>query len=227
MPQTLKEFRAVGASVVAVLDHLIVGADSLARAVPELERFLGVSLSGGGKHVTMGTHNKLLRLGNDAYLEVLAIDPEGTRPERPRWVGLDEPETRARLAEGPRLLHWSARVDTTKPPELPLDIGPFERFQRGDFAWELTVRGDGRLAADGLAPSLIHWEGSHPVERLPDVGVTLETLELEHPRAGEVQRQLDALGLSIRCSEAAVPRVTAHLRTPAGTRTIRSTESIR
>jgi len=227
MPQTLKEFRAVGVPVTAVLDHLIVGADSLARAAPELERFLGVSLAGGGKHLTMGTHNRLLRLGNDAYLELLAIDPDGARPDRPRWVGLDEPETRARLAEGPRLLHWSARLDTTELPDLPLDIGPFEQFKRGDFGWQLTVRADGKLAVDGLAPSLIRWEGPHPVERLPDVGVTLEALELEHPRAAEVQRQLDALGLSIRCGEAPVPRITAHLRTSAGTRTLRSTEPLR
>jgi hypothetical protein len=111
-------------------------------------------------------------------------------------------------------------------PELPLDIGPFERFQRGDFGWQLTVRADGHLAADGVVPSLIHWEGPHPVERLPDVGVSLEALELEHPNAAEVQRQLELLGLPVRCSEAPAPRMTAHLRTPAGKRSLRSTEPI-
>jgi hypothetical protein len=227
MPQTLKEFRAVSAPVTGVFDHLIVGVDDLARAVPGIERFLGVTLSGGGKHLMMGTHNRLLRLDAGAYIEFLAIDPEGTRPDRPRWVGLDEPEVRARLAEGPRLLTWSARVDTTELPDLPLDIGPFERFQRGDFAWQLTVRGDGRLTADGLAPSLIRWEGAHPVERLPDAGVTLESLELEHPRAAEVQRQLDLLGLPFRCTEAPAPRIAAVLKTPAGKRTLSSAEPIR
>jgi glyoxalase-like protein len=227
MAQTLKEFRPVGAPAAAVLDHLIIGAESLAHAVPELERFLGVPLSGGGKHVTMGTHNRLLRLGPEGYLEVLAIDPEGTPPDRPRWVGLDEPATRSSLAAAPRLLHWSARVERTELPELPLDIGPFERFQRGDFGWQLTVRGDGQLAADGVVPSLIRWEGPHPVTRLPDVGVTLEALELEHPRAAEVQAQLDLLGLPYHCSTGPAARITAQLRTPAGTRTLRSTEPIR
>ena len=94
------------------------------------------------------------------------------------------------------------------------------------FAWQLTVRADGRLTADGLAPSLIRWEGAHPVERLPDVGVTFESLELEHPRAAEVQRQLDLLGLPFRCTEAPAPRIVAHLNTPAGKRTISSTEPI-
>ena len=227
MPTTLKEFRAVGTPVAAVFDHLIIGVEDLARAVPELERFLGVSLSGGGKHVTMATHNRLLRLGPDAYLEVLAIDPEGARPDRPRWVGFDEPETRARLAKGPTLLHWSARVDATDLPVLPLDVGPFEQFRRGGFGWQLTVRADGKLAADGVVPSLICWEGPHPVTRLPDAGVTLERLELEHPDAAEVQRQLDLLGLPQRCAQGPVPCITAHLRTPSGTRTLRSTEPIR
>ena len=30
----------------------------------------------GGKHVAMGTHNSLLRLGDGVYLEVIAIDPD-------------------------------------------------------------------------------------------------------------------------------------------------------
>jgi len=65
------------------------------------------------------------------------------------------------------------------------------------------------------------------VERLPDAGVTLESLELEHPRAAEVQRQLDLLGLPFRCTEAPAPRIAAVLKTPAGKRTLSSAEPIR
>ena len=83
------------------------------------------------------------------------------------------------------------------------------------------------ITADGLAPTLIRWEGAHPVERLPDVGVTVESFELEHPRAAEIQRQLDLLGLPFRCSEAPAPRIAAQLNTPAGRRTLSSAEPIR
>jgi Glyoxalase-like domain len=208
------------------IDHLAVAATSLEGR--ELDELLGVALSAGGRHARMGTHNRLLRLGAGAYLEVIAIDPEAGRPDRPRWFELDDPAMHARLAAGPRLVHWVARVEATELPALPIDVGPWERFQRGDLSWQLTVRPDGTLPADGVAPSLIFWPGSaHPAARLPDAGVTLEGLELAHPRAGEVQRQLDVLGLDVRCTAAALPSLVAHLRTPGGPRTLRSTDPLR
>ncbi|HZX42530.1 MAG TPA: VOC family protein, partial [Myxococcaceae bacterium] len=196
----------------ASLDHLAIAASSLDASA--LERVLGVPLAGGGKHARMGTHNRLLRLGTDAYLELIAVDPGGTPPGRPRWFALDEAAMRAQLAEGPRLVHWVARVETTEIPQLPFDVGPWEPFQRGDLSWQLTVRADGALPGDGVVPSLICWGGpAHPSARLPAAGVTLEGLELEHPRAPDVQRQLELLGLPYRCSSAREARVTARLRT--------------
>lgn len=210
----------------AALDHLVIAAGSL--EVPALERALGVPLSGGGKHVRMGTHNRALRVGDGAYLEVIAIDPEASPPDRPRWFALDDPGMRSALGEGPRLVHWVARVETTGLPPLPFDLGPWEAFRRGDLSWQLTVRADGALPADGVVPSLICWGGSaHPAARLPDAGVTLEALELEHPRAADVQRQLELLGLPHRCAAGPVPRITAHLRTPAGPTTLRSSDPVR
>lgn len=208
------------------IDHLAVAATSIEGR--QLDELLGVDLSPGGRHARMGTHNRLLRLGPTSYLELIAIDPQGTAPGHARWFELDEPRMQARLATGARLVHWVARVESTDLPELPVDVGPWERFQRGDLSWELTVRGDGTLPADGVAPSLIHWPGpAHPAARLPDVGVTLEALELEHPRAAEIQRQLDLLGLDVRCAPASQARLVAWLRTPVGERTLRSDEPIR
>ena len=207
------------------IDHLAVAATSLdGRA---LDDFLGVTLPAGGRHARMGTHNRLLRLGPSEYLELIAIDPDGVTPERPRWFELDDPAMQKRLAAGPRLVHWVARVDTTELPVLPVDVGPWEPFQRGDLSWQLTVRSDGTLPGAGVVPSLICWSGSaHPAARLPDLGVRLEALELEHPRADDVQRQLDALGLGQRCGAGAVPRIIAHLRTPGGPRILRSDEPV-
>ena len=208
------------------LDHLAIATTSIEDR--RLDELLGVDLSPGGRHARMGTHNRLLRLGPTSYLELIAIDPEATAPAHARWFELDEHAMRASLAAGPRLVHWVAHVDTTELPALPFDVGPWERFQRGDLSWQLTVRPDGTLPADGVVPSLIFWPGSsHPAARLPDAGVTLEGLELEHPRAADVQRQLDLLGLDVRCTQAALPQIVAHLATRAGPRTLRSTEPIR
>jgi hypothetical protein len=210
----------------ASIDHLAVAAASLDGRL--LDDVLGVSLSPGGRHVRMGTHNRLLRLGDDTYLELIAVDPQAPPPAHPRWFELDEAAMPGRLAEGPRLVHWVARVDTTELPPLSFDVGPWEPFERGDLSWRQTVRADGKLPADGVVPSLICWSGSaHPAARLPESGVRLEALELKHPRASEVQQQLDLLGLDVRCSRSALPGIIAHLRTPSGPRTLRSTEPIR
>jgi hypothetical protein len=203
------------------LDHLAVAALSLEGG--ELEADLGVSLSPGGQHARMGTHNRLLRLGKETYLELIAVDPAAAPPGRPRWFELDEPAMKARLFRGPRLVHWVARVETTELPPLPIDVGPWERFERGDLSWQLTVRSDGTLPADGVVPSLICWDGrAHPAARLPSLGVSLESLELAHPRSAEVQQQLDLLGLEVRCTQSPVARIVAHLRTPSGVRTLAS-----
>lgn len=211
----------------ARLDHLVVVAESLSDAAVRVERFLGVPLALGGKHPTMGTHNRLLRLGSDAYLEVVAADPAAEHPGRPRWYQLDDDAQRARLQQGPRLVHWVVQVDAPEgAEELGFEVGRWEPFQRGSFSWKLTVRPDGALEADGVVPSLIAWEGSaHPSQALPDVGCTLVALELVHPRAEQVQSTLNVLGLPTRCAPGA-PLLTAEIRTPTGVRVLRSTESI-
>jgi hypothetical protein len=201
--------------MVPSLDHLAIATTSIENRW--LDDLLEVDLSPGGKHARMATHNRLLRLGATSYLELIAIDPQATAPGHARWFELDEPAMQARIATGPRLVHWVARVETTELPPLPFDVGPWERFQRGDLSWQLTVRADGKLPAEGVVPSLICWDGgAHPAARLPDRGVSLERLELSHPRAAEIQRQLDLLGLDLRCAPSPVPRIVAHLRTPGG-----------
>ena len=65
-------------------DHLAVTAETLEEGVAWVEAALGVTMSGGGKHPYMATHNRLLGLG-DLYLEVIAADPEAPRPDWPRW----------------------------------------------------------------------------------------------------------------------------------------------
>jgi hypothetical protein len=86
----------------AMLDHLVVAANTLDQGSAYVQDRLGVSPAGGGKHVAMGTHNRLLKLGPGQYLEVIAIDPEGRQPDSPRWFNLDDPDLQARLKSRPQ-----------------------------------------------------------------------------------------------------------------------------
>ncbi len=51
-------------------DHLVVAAASLEQGVDWIEDKLGTRPQPGGRHVAMGTHNALLRLGARLYLEL-------------------------------------------------------------------------------------------------------------------------------------------------------------
>ena len=58
------------------IDHVIFAASDLDEAAARMERDYGLGVKPGGRHEGIGTHNKLVPLGN-GYLELLAIaDPE-------------------------------------------------------------------------------------------------------------------------------------------------------
>ena len=203
------------------LDHLIVAAATLEQGCDYIESGLGVRPQPGGKHVTMGTHNALLGLGPRAYLEVIAIDPAGAAPARPRWFDLDDVRTRATLAEGPRLAHFAVRTRdlATLAAAVRHAPGAILPMARGDLRWKITVPDDGHLPGAGLIPTLIEWDGpDHPAARLPDAGLRLAALAGEHPDPASVRTALAALGLSdmLKVTYGRHPRLAAMVRTPRG-----------
>ena len=203
------------------LDHLVVAAATLAQGCDYVESGLGARPQPGGKHATMGTHNALLGLGPRAYLEVIAIDPEGVAPARPRWFDLDDVRMRAALAEGPRLIHFVARTSDLDAAVRSArhDPGAITAFARGEFRWRLTVPDDGHLPERGLVPTMIQWQGdAHPADRLPDASLRVVALAGEHPEPAPVRVALAALGLSdiVKVTYGRHPRLAAMIRTPRG-----------
>ncbi|MFV2031774.1 MAG: VOC family protein, partial [Gammaproteobacteria bacterium] len=88
------------------LDHLVIAAETLEQGVDYLRSTLGVDIPKGGIHRTMGTHNHVMQLGKESYLEVIAINPDGIVPDHPRWFNLDEQLMRESLQRQPRLITW-------------------------------------------------------------------------------------------------------------------------
>lgn len=203
------------------IDHLVVAARTLDEGSEWIASRLGVAPAGGGRHDFMGTHNRLLGLGPDAYLEVIAIDPAATKPARPRWFELDHRAMRARLERGPALIHWVARTGdvATAAPAAPVDLGEIIAASRGDYRWRVTLTRDGSLPADGVFPTLIQWDTARPAVALPDAGFRLEALALAHPRAAAIGAALRSIGLPADAPIAITegePRLAAQIRAPAG-----------
>jgi hypothetical protein len=205
-------------------DHLVVVTPVLRLGCDWVEERLGARPRPGGKHVAMGTHNALMSLGARFYLEVIAVDPEGIAPGRPRWFDLDEPRMRAALAEGPHLAHWVARTTdihaaVARVPEL----GAAVPMSRGDLTWRITVPEDGHRPGRGLVPTLIQWpDARHPTDNMPDSGCRLVAVAGEHPEPASVRAELAALGLSdtMKVTYGKSPRIAAMIRTSRGVATL-------
>ena len=198
-----------------VLDHLAVSCTGLAEGAAAIEAALGLPLAAGGQHPHMATHNRLLSLGPDLYLEVIAADPSQPRPEWPRWFDLD------RFSGPPRLTNWICRTDDldAELAHSPAGTGAPVALQRGDFRWRMAVPASGILPFDNRFPALIQWEGTaHPAPRLPDHGARLAALHITHPQPEALRAALSRLSDPRVTIAAGPPALRATIITPQGER---------
>ena len=208
----------------ADIDHIVIGARTLEEGADFVAAHLGARPGPGGRHEGIGTHNLLLGLGPERYLEVIAPDPEQPDPAHPRPFGLDDPAVRMALEVEPRLLGWVARTPVLEALVARLgaaQAGQVRPWRRGDLAWRMAMpptRGEGR----GLIPSLIQWDdGKGAAPRVPDSGVRLTALDVEHPDPEAIRGALATRGLgeAVRLRRGAHPRLVAHVARADGTET--------
>jgi Glyoxalase-like domain len=84
------------------IDHVIWKAEDLESTASRIEAEYGLSQDGGGRHVGIGTHNRVFPLGG-GYLEVLAVaDPEQAQ---------HSPLGQAIVAAPEGLFGWALAVD--------------------------------------------------------------------------------------------------------------------
>lgn len=206
------------------LDHLVIVAPDLDTGCAFVTDSLGVDLQPGGAHSRMGTHNRLLHLGPELYLEVIAVDPSAKRPERARWFGLDQwgPHSPACLAT------WVARTDDihTARDSCHGIVGDVEPMARGALNWQITIPANGNLPLAGAAPTLIQWaHGPHPASMLQDNGCSLLALDVFHTDPEKIKTMLTAINFTgpVRLhglKEASTPYLLAHIQTPYGLKTL-------
>ena len=211
------------------LDHIVIAAHSLEQGAEYLRGILGVEVPAGGKHQSMATHNLVMQLGNDAYLEVIAIDRDGQAPRHPRWFALDTPHMRAAIRAQPRLITWV--INTTDLQSLAanagFDIGKPTALSRDTLSWEFALPDDGRLLGAGMLPYCIQWHSSpHPSQNMADSGCLLQELNIHHNRPRWLNNRLDALEASHlvhieSLPDSETPWLEATIDTPNGTVVLR------
>jgi hypothetical protein len=222
------------------LDHIVIACNSLDEGRAWCRDTFGVEASGGGQHTGIGTHNTLLSLGAKHYLEIIAINPEGETPSFPRWFGLDTDEVKSLIAHEPKLVAWVARIAPTYEGKaaphdaieqlatIPTSVANVVRpASRGDFRWRFAFTSDGIRPRGGVLPHFIQWDAPpqtcgpapHPCERLPDVGVRLNSLVLGDPAPDEVSALLNAAHFvdeKVQVGQSTSRQLIATLNTPRG-----------
>lgn len=199
------------------LDHLVLAADSLDEGARWLEARLGVAPMAGGQHLGWGTHNRLMQLGGQTYLELIAPDPGQPAPSGPRPFDMDSEESRAARAARPRLVHFVLRTSDIEQASRALGAlaAPVIRMTRGNLQWRLALA-RGFVHGVGVQPTLIQWDTPDiPAKTLPDCGVTLEALTV----TGSERELAPLRGLAdarVVLHEGSVPGLAARLQGPAG-----------
>lgn len=177
----------MSAAPVYEIDHLVLGCADLPSGLRHLEERLGQALPLGGKHLQMGTHNALMRLGPRQYFELIAINPDAPTPPHARWFGLDEPDIRAQLLDGLVPLNWVLRCPNLREALDDLPLAAQEEqggnmvcsLWRDHLQWDMALAPMGRPALEGGLPSLICWaDGLEPWRAMPDLGWRLGCLRL-------------------------------------------------
>ena len=191
-----------------MLDHLVYATPDLEATCLELETRLGVRASAGGQHPGRGTHNALISIGPEAYLEIIAPDP--MQPEtRPVWFGIDQ------LA-APKLITWAVRVDDLEV--FVKEISPNENVgavrsgtrktpEGTTLSWRLTE--PQLVQGVGLIPFLIEWNSRRHPAVSANTGPRLVQLRIEHPEPRLIRKQLNSLRLDVAIEQGSIPALVA------------------
>jgi hypothetical protein len=185
------------------VDHLVYATPDLDRGMEEVERLVGVTPTPGGQHPGRGTRNALIALGAEAYLEIVAPDPDQSPPTRGRWLGVDT-VTASRLttwaAKGAGLSDLRNRAVGNGVPVGEVLSGARQRADGVRLSWRFTDPEP--LVAGGVIPFFIDWgESPHPSGSAA-LGATLAAFHVEHPDVVGVRRMLRALDLEMAVTRA-------------------------
>ena len=148
-----------------MIDHVVYLTHDLDRGCDQIEERLGVRPVPGGRHPAWGTHNAILSIGSETYLEVIARDPDLPVPKRGVLFG--------DRALGPTVLPvtWALRCEDLESARRAAaaagvglgEITPGSR-ERSDgtlLEWQLTD--PAAMPWGGVVPFLISWGDSpHP-----------------------------------------------------------------
>ena len=151
------------------LDHIVLGAITLEEGTQFVENILEAKLSDIGYHKDMGTHNRVIRISKDVYLEVVAIDPNMRNFKNRKWFNLDNSNLQSKLKKSPQIIGYVIKNNDMR---LLKYYDPFFEASRANYKWQFAMPTckknilDSEIIETGIIPSLISWKSEEPVYQM-------------------------------------------------------------
>ena len=199
------------------IDHIVLSVPNLKEGILWVEKKLGIRPIYGGQHLTEGTHNALLNLGNECYLELLAIDISNKKINAPRWMGID-------LIKKPAITRWAVKSDNLEQEiEFLKNVNPLlgnyksgsrEKSDGSILRWQLSIPlPEPKIE---VTPFLIDWGNStHPSTSL-ETQCELVDLKFEHPEPTKIQKVMTNLNLDFEIKKGREARISVVIQTEEG-----------
>lgn len=193
-----------------IIDHIVYAVPNLEEGITRFTELTGVEPVFGGYHTTKGTKNGLVRLGDNCYLEILAVDHENKKVTPPRWMGVD-------LINVPQITRWSLKSDNLKVDSEVLkayhpDMGGIQGGERKTatddwLRWQMILPLANPLVE--VIPFFTDWKDSslHPTDKLAPL-CSLVSLQLEHPQPDKPQLVMNRLGSKVKIKKGDTARIT-------------------
>lgn len=203
---------------IKLIDHLVYCVHDLDVSIEHFYEAYGLKATIGGKHANQGTRNALINLGNNCYLELLAIDKENKSIARNRWMGID-------LLQVDKFTRWamgSSQIDSLSKSlrEYNEILGQSIQGERLKpdgtlLSWKMTVPASHPEVE--LMPFLIDWSDSvsYPTDGLDQQGQLIE-LQLLHPEPDKLKPAFIELGIDIPIEKNEEVSIKALIEGPMG-----------
>ena len=163
------------------LDHIVFGSRTLEEGTEFVENIVQTKLSDIGYHKDMGTHNRVIRISEKVYLEVIAIDPKTSKLNNRKWFNLDNSKLQSKLKKSPQVIGYVIENDDMNITKY---YDPFFESSRDIYKWQFAMPTfnnnilDGEIIETGIIPSLISWKSDKPVYQMKKNQFELIRLEI-------------------------------------------------
>ena len=170
------------------LDHIVFGSFTLDEGTKFVENILQAKLSEIGYHKDIGTHNRVIRISEKVYLEVIAIDPKTSKLNNRKWFNLDNSKLQSKLKISPQVIGYVIENDDVSITKY---YDPFFESSRDIYKWQFAMPTfknnilDSEIIEAGMIPSLISWKSDKPVYQMKKNQFELISLEIELSKSQE------------------------------------------